>query len=189
MFDIKKALYTGILIGIGNIPYMCSENSLCGLVPFFLAFLAAIRLNLDLYISKIGSYKKYDFKFLTKTLLANLVGSIFICMIFLVIQPEIAKEFDIPLILKYNVFDLQPLSLFIRSLLCGVCMHIMSLKKNVIITFFCIIAFAIFGFRHCIAEFPFLVLNFSLSNLLKFISVFGGNSIGAMLMGFLASEE
>ena len=186
MFDIKKALYAGILIGIGNIPYMF-ENCL-GAIPFFLAFLVAIRLNLDLYISQIGSYKKYDFKFLTKTLLGNLIGAVFVCMLFLIIQPEITK-FDIPLIPKYSVFSLEPISLFIRSLLCGVCMHIMSLKKNVIITFFCIIAFAIFGFRHCIAEFPFLVLNFSLSNLLKFISVFAGNSIGAMLMGFLAAES
>ena len=62
-------------------------------------------------------------------------------------------------------------------------------KKECNYYFFCIIAFAIFGFRHCIAEFPFLVLNFSLSNLLKFISVFAGNSIGAMLMGFLAAES
>lgn len=61
MFDIKKALYAGILIGIGNIPYMF-ENCL-GAIPFFLAFLAAIRLNLDLYISQIGSYKNMILNF------------------------------------------------------------------------------------------------------------------------------
>ena len=188
MIDIKKALYAGIVIGIGNIPCMCIGSSLYGSI-FFLAFLAAIRLNLNLYISRIGAYKKYDFKFLTKTLLANLVGAIFICMMFLVIQPEIVKKFGMPLIPEYDVFDLQPLSLFVRSLLCGMCMHTMGLKKNIMITIFSITVFMIFGFRHCVAEFPFLLLNFSFINLLKFIAVFVGNSIGAILMGFLASEE
>ena len=78
MIDIKKALYTGMLIEIGAIVYITVENDYIGEMLFSLALLTVINSSLNLYTGKIGFYKKYSFGFLSKILLANLIGSVFV---------------------------------------------------------------------------------------------------------------
>ena len=185
MFDIKKALYAGMLVGIGDIAYITIENNYVGAMLFSLALLTVINSNLNLYTGKIGFYKKYNFRFLIKILLANLIGSVFVYIIFLQAKEKI---FLPSLTTACNKFSYGLFPLLILGLLCGMCMHIAVSNKNTIITIFSIMIFILCGFRHCIADFPFLVLNFSFVNLLKFISVFVGNSLGSMLMSFLATK-
>ena len=42
--------------------------------------------------------------------------------------------------------------------------------------------FILIGAEHCIADFPYLLFNFSIINIIKFISIIIGNSIGAILI-------
>ena len=185
MVDIKKALYAGMLVGIGDIAYITVENSYIGAMLFSLALLTVINSGLNLYTGKIGFYKKHSFGFLLKTLLANLIGIAFVYMIFLQAKTEM---FCPSLTSACNKFSCGLFSLFVLGLLCGMCMHIAVSNKNTIITVFSIMIFILCGFRHCIADFPFLVLNFSFINLLKFISVVIGNSVGAVIINFLSCK-
>lgn len=185
VIDIKRALYAGILVGIGDIAYITIKNNYIGAMLFSLALLTVINSGLNLYTGKIGFYKKYNFRFLIKILLANLIGVAFVYMIFLQAKE---KMFLPSLTTACNKFSCGSFSLFIFGLLCGMCMHIAVSNKNKIITVFSIMIFILCGFRHCIADFPFLLLNFSFVNLLKFISIVLGNSIGAMMINFLSCE-
>ena len=185
MIDIKKALYTGMLIEIGAIVYITVENDYIGEMLFSLALLTVINSSLNLYTGKIGFYKKYSFGFLSKILLANLIGSVFVYIIFLQAKEKI---FLPSLTTACNKFSYGLFPLLILGLLCGMCMHIAVSNRNTIITIFSIMIFILCGFRHCIADFPFLVLNFSFINLIKFIAIIFGNSIGAVTISFLSCE-
>lgn len=57
-----------------------------------------------------------------------------------------------------------------------------SKEKEEIITTLSIMAFILFGFCHCIADFPFLISNFSYINLFKFIVIILGNSLGVIYL-------
>ena len=53
--------------------------------------------------------------------------------------------------------------------------------KRTIITIFCIMTFILSGYEHCIADFPFLLLNISIENIIKFFMIVFGNSIGSII--------
>ena len=57
VIDIKKALYAGILVGIGDIAYITIKNNYIGAMLFSLALLTVINSDLNLYTGKIGFYK------------------------------------------------------------------------------------------------------------------------------------
>ena len=86
-------------------------------------------------------------------------------------------------------FACHPMDLYDRGILCGMCMYIAVSNKRQIITVFSIMTFILCGFRHCIADFPFLIMNFSYMNLLKFIMIVLGNSMGAIVMNFLTNDK
>ena len=64
-------------------------------------------------------------------------------------------------------------------------MFISVYTKDLVITILCIMIFILSGFEHCIADFPYVVINFSLINLLKLISIIFGNSIGSIITRYL----
>ena len=59
-------------------------------------------------------------------------------------------------------------------------------SKNQLITIMSITAFILCGFRHCIADIPFLMLTtINIINYLKYILIICGNVLGARLFRFL----
>ena len=52
--------------------------------------------------------------------------------------------------------------------------------KDTIITIFCVMIFILSGYEHCVADFPYLIVNGSIENVLKFICIILGNSIGSI---------
>ena len=153
---IAKSVAAGILVGIGDIVYMVSGNIYIGAMLFSLALLTT----------------------LAKILCANLLG---VCFSFIMFY---ASNDVHNLIIKIarDKFECSPLDLCCRGYLCGACMYIAVSNKEEIITVFSIMTFILCGFRHCIADFPFLIFNFSYVNLFKFIMIILGNSLGAILM-------
>lgn len=57
-------------------------------------------------------------------------------------------------------------------------MFIVVYSKNVVITIFCIMIFILSGYKHCIADFPYVLINFNI----KFLCIILGNSLGAILI-------
>lgn len=179
---IAKSVAAGILVGIGDIVYMVSGNIYIGAMLFSLALLTIINSNLYLYTGKIGFLFEKTVKppiwSLAKILCANLLG---VCFSFIMFY---ASNDVHNLIIKIarDKFACSPLDLCCRGYLCGACMYIAVSNKEEIITVFSIMTFILCGFRHCIADFPFLIFNFSYVNLFKFIMIILGNSLGAILM-------
>ena len=71
---------------------------------------------------------------------------------------------------------------FINACFCGALIHFAVKNKVIIFTIFAIMIFILIGAEHCIADFPYLLFNFSIINIIKFISIIIGNSIGAILI-------
>ena len=45
------------------------------------------------------------------------------------------------------------------------------------------------GFEHCIADFPYLLMNWSMINVLKFLCIVLGNSLGSMFAFFMITDK
>ena len=66
--------------------------------------------------------------------------------------------------------------------------HFAVKNKITILTVFAVMVFILIGAEHCIADFPYLLFNFSWLNLLKFLSIVLGNSLGAILIEGLCKQ-
>ena len=60
--------------------------------------------------------------------------------------------------------------------------HFAVKNKVTILTVFAVMIFILIGAEHCIADFPYLLFNITPINILKFISIILGNSLGAILI-------
>lgn len=80
-------------------------------------------------------------------------------------------------------------ALFFYGCLCGALMFIAVYCKKMLITVFCIMVFILSGYEHCIADFPYLLLNFSMGNVVKYIVIIIGNSAGSIAVHFLMKKD
>ena len=79
-------------------------------------------------------------------------------------------------------FAKTTLTLFINACFCGALIHFAVKNGVAIITIFAIMIFILIGAEHCVADFPYLLYNYTSENILKFITIILGNSIGAILI-------
>lgn len=183
---IKRAILAGILVGIGVVVNISVENRYIGAMLFSFALLTIIKCSLNLYTGKIGFYQTQKPVNLAIMLMFNLVG-VSLPTLGIALCRESAYE---AIVTASNAkFGNSLLSLFIYGILCGVLMFIAVYAKDTVITVFCIMIFILSGFEHCIADFIYLVLNFSAGNFVKFAAIVLGNSIGSMFIHFLVSEK
>lgn len=186
---ISKSIAAGILVGIGYIVYMVSANIYIGAMLFSFALLTIINSNLYLYTGKIGFLFEKTVKSqiwsLAKILCANLLG---VCFSFLMFYAS-NDIHDAIIKIARDKFVCSWLDLYCRGFLCGICMYIAASNKKEIITVLSVMTFTLCGFRHCIADFPFLIFNFSYVNLFKFIMIILGNSIGAITMRYFCKPK
>ena len=119
MSDIKKALYAGVLVGIGDIVYTVSGNIYIGAMLFSLALLTIINSKLNLYTGKIGYYKNYTPPFIMKMLAMNFIGVLLVCYLFFISHAGIDESI---LKIARDKFACHPMDLYDRGILCGMCM-------------------------------------------------------------------
>ena len=149
---------------------------------FSFALITIIKCNLKLYTGKIGYYTTSKTFSLLMVLIYNFVG---------VILPTIglslcnSKLFTTFLDISKNKFSNGFIELFLYSSMCGILIFISVYTKDLIVTIFCIMIFVLSGYEHCVADFPFLIINFSLVNLFKFTVIIAGNSIGSIVTRYL----
>lgn len=189
---IKKAVVSGILVGIGVVVNTLVVNNLTpnpyvGAMLFSLALLVIIKNQLPLYTGKIGFVGSVPFQQLIVMLFANFFG--ILCT---VLSLSFIRKTDLlkPLqAIAAAKFSKSALALFILGFFCGVMMFVAVYSKDTVITVFCIMIFIFAGFEHCIADFPYLILDFSGVHLLKFLCIVIGNSIGSITIWFLVHDK
>lgn len=178
---IQHSILSGFLVGIGVVVQLSVDNQYIGAMLFSIALLTIIKCSLKLYTGKIGYVKHLDRKEdnLFCMFLCNILGVITATVIGLVVNTELIDAFISKGVIKFSKTYLQ---LFFSGAMCGVLMLVAVYCKETIITVFCIMTFILSGYEHCIASFPYLVLatSFSLTNILKFLCIVAGNSLGAI---------
>lgn len=182
---IKQSVLSGILVGLGVVLQIQVPNKYVSAMLFSIALLVIIECNLKLYTGKIGFFKIKESKNLLIILLGNLVGVLIpiFCSFFKSGFYEKVVE------ISNTKFSNGYFELFLYGLMCGVLMFAAVYCKKPIITVFCIMTFILSGYEHCIADFPYLVLNFNISYLLKFLCIIVGNSIGSISINQLIKCE
>lgn len=183
---IKQSLLSGILVGIGVVINTSSSNRYAGAMLFSLALLTIIKCSLKLYTGKIGFYKTEKGKDLFVMLIFNLAGALIPTLSVALCRESVYETIVTASDAKFeNSFG----ALFLYGALCGVLMFIAVYTKETIITVFCIMVFILSGYEHCIADFIYLVLNFSLENFGKFLVIILGNSAGSIAAHFLIEDK
>ena len=173
---IKHSVLSGILVGLGVALQIQIQNAYIGAMLFSIALLVIIGCNLQLYTGRIGFFKIKEIKNLLIILFGNLIG------VLIPIFCSISKNgFYEKIIETSNIkFSNGYVELFLYGTMCGVLMFVAVYCRKPLITVFCIMTFILSGYEHCIADFPYLLLNFNIEYLLKFLCIVLGNSIGAI---------
>ena len=173
---IKQSLLSGLLVGIGVIVNTLTSNQYIGAMLFSLALLTIIKCELKLYTGKIGYFRVASTKNLITMLIGNLIG-VTIPFIIALNKDGIYEQISYISNIKFSNGYLE---LFLYGLMCGVLMFVAVHCKQPIITVLCIMTFILSGYEHCIADFPYLCINFNIEHFLKFICIILGNSLGAI---------
>lgn len=153
---------------------------------FSFALLTIIQNKLPLYTGRIGFLRESKIKDLLQILVFNLIG-----VPLPVLMAVSCREglYDKVVSVSQTKFSYSFWQLFLLGVLCGVLMLVAVYTKREVITVFCIMIFILSGFEHCIADFPFLVLNPGAVNFFKFICIVLGNSVGAVAAYELMGSE
>lgn len=175
----RNAAIAGFLIGLGVIINTLAENPILGAFLFSFGLLTIIDLQIPLYTGQIGFIKQKNKKDLLYILIFNIIGILICVGAFIFKNSNFANIITEKAILKFNKSYLQ---IFIDGLFCGTLIHFAVKCKKQLITSMAVIIFILIGAEHCIADAPYLMMNFSLINLLKFLLIIMGNSFGAILI-------
>ena len=173
---MKKSILSGILVGIGVVINTKVSNQYIGAMLFSVALLVIIKCKLNLYTGKIGYIKDNYVDELFFMLMGNLIGVLL--PVFIGYGKESGNTFEYIASVK---FSKECYKLFLDGVMCGMLMFIAVHCKTQLITVFCIMTFILSGYEHCIASFPYLILNFNIQNVFKFLCIVTGNSIGSIM--------
>ena len=188
-----KAIYAGIMIGIGGIVYLMSKNSIIGATLFGIGLFTICVYKMNLYTGMVGYILEnkinYVFKLLI-TLIGNFIGT-FLTAILIIntrLSDIIIKAKNISLIKINDSY----LSILILSFFCGILMYLAvnnykkseNVIKKYLSIFLSVIVFILCGFEHCIANmFYFSVAEvWSLKSIFSVIIMIIGNSLGAIFI-------
>lgn len=188
-----KAIYAGIMIGIGGIVYLMSNNSIIGATLFSIGLFTICVYKMNLYTGMVGYILEnkinYVFKLLI-TLIGNFIGT-FLTAILIIntrVSDIIIKAKNISLIKINDSY----LSILILSFFCGILMYLAvnnykkseDVIKKYLSIFLSVIVFILCGFEHCIANmFYFSVAEvWSLKSFFSIIIMIIGNSLGAIFI-------
>ena len=179
MRNMIKALVAGYLIAIANMAFYAADNKFIGSLLFSIGLLCIIELRLPLYTGACG-FRKYPAKELAVMLLMNLIG----VLITIHYTSEDIKELALQRLDRLNWIDAVVL-----SILCGILIYIAAYCRNKYITTFCVTVFVFCGFKHCIAEFPYVVASGSIKYYAYWVLMIAGNYSGAVMMNDILSEK
>lgn len=177
-------ILAGILIGIGVVANLTAENSIIGSFLFSLGLLSIIKLKLPLFTGKVG-FPQFTWNYKMKVLLLNLIGVGALVFFSCIANENLAELLKTAAAAK---FSKDFLALFAKAYLCGILIHLAVTIKQDLITVLCVMGFILIGAEHCIADFPYLLINISFINIIKYLTIILGNTAGALFLQQLLTE-
>ena len=182
----KNAAIAGFLIGLGVIINTLAPNPILGAALFSFGLLTIIHMQLPLYTGQIGFITEKKISDLCWILIFNFIGIVF------AVSLKIVPNDTFTLILQDKAsikFSKTLFQMFTDAFLCGTLIHFAVKCKQYIIIIMSVMIFILIGAEHCIADFPYLIFNFSFENCLKFLMVVMGNSAGAIFLENILKKE
>jgi len=170
------SILAGILIGIGVIINTTLTIPILGPMLFSFGLLSIIALKLPLYTGRIGYIGKQ--KHLGTILIGNFIGVSGLVGAYTIANPN--YETILTLEKVATKFSKTPLELFLLGCICGILIHFAVKIKNPITTVMAIMIFILIGAEHCVADFPYYLMNITWLNTFKFCMIILGNSVGAI---------
>ena len=185
---IGNGFVAGLLIGVGCVANVVSNNPLQGAVLFSLALLAICAIKYELYTGAIGFLNSFsEITYLIVILLANIIGVATFCYL-IVNYSGLNIDTSVLCESKLNETWYEALT---RSFGCGVLIYIavvsylrvstIETKANPLFVILPVVAFILCGYDHCIANYGYLVMNnvYWTNNLPIWVV---GNSLGSLII-------
>jgi formate/nitrite transporter FocA (FNT family) len=177
----------GALIGFGVIINLLTSPPALGAALFSFGLLAIIQLKIPLFTGRIGFLINRETQPYLLFLLGNILGIMLAVACYACANPGFNELIMSAAIAK---FSKSYFTILLYGCLCGFLIHIAVKCKTPIITIGAIMIFILIGSEHCIADVPYLYVYCTWPNVLKWLLVIAGNSVGAMFAeGFLNNEK
>ena len=170
-----NSIIAGLLIGLGVIINVQTQPPILGALLFSFGLLTIIQLKLPLYTGRIGFLKGN----LPLILIFNLIGIGITIGLYFLSKPDFYAILQGAAAIKFSKTYIQML---FGGIFCGMLIHFAVKCKVSYLTSMAVIIFILIGAEHCIADLPYLITILSWDNIMKFICVILGNSIGAILI-------
>ena len=177
-----NSIIAGLLIGLGVIINTQTSPLILGALLFSFGLLTIIHLKLPLFTGKVGFLKGN----LILVLFFNFIGIALVFYCYCLSNIDYYSILTQAAILKFSKTYLQML---FGGIFCGMLIHFAVKCKVPHLTSMAVILFILIGAEHCVADFPYLLANFSFNNCLKLICVIIGNSIGAIFIEKMIRNE
>ena len=171
-----RAACSGLLIGLGVIINTLTDLNFLGALMFSFGLSTVIELKLPLYTGKIGFLKNKNY---LSMLLFNLLGIAGTFYMYCLANPAFYQLLSEKAEIKFQKGYLQ---LLICGMFCGFLVHFAVKMRCIPLTTIAVMIFILIGSEHCVADFPYLLTCLSINNIIKFLLIIIGNSIGAIFL-------
>lgn len=176
--DFFRAVFAGIMIGIGGRVYLSADNKTAGAVLFTVGLISVLLFGMNLYTGRVGYVSSLkDVRDCFISIAGNAVG----CAVCAILPHKAAADAA-----AARLSASLP-ELFIKGAFCGILIYIAvdayKMHKQLTATFFCVPAFIIAGFEHSVADmyYFFAAREFSLRALISIVIIILGNAVGAVI--------
>ena len=175
--DFIRAVFAGIMIGIGGRVYLSADNKIAGAVLFSVGLISVLIFGMNLYTGRVGYISSLrDIPGCLVSIAGNAVG----CLIAAILPHKNAAA------AAAARLDASFFELFVKGFFCGILIYIAvdfyKTQKKLIAALFCVPAFIIAGFEHSVADMYYLFAArvFSLRGCAVILTVILGNAAGAL---------
>ena len=177
-----NSIIAGLLIGLGVIINVQTQPPVLGALLFSFGLLTIIYLKLPLFTGRVGFLEGN----LPAILCFNFAGIALIVILYFLSNPNFEDVLTQAAAAKFSKTYLQ---MFFGGIFCGILIHFAVKCKVPYLTAMAVIIFILIGAEHCVADFPYFMVNVSKVNLLKLFTVVAGNSIGAIFIEGMIKDE
>lgn len=197
--QLANGVIGGMLIGVGGCVSLSCDNKYIGSLLFSLGLFAIVQFGFGLYTGKVGYIPLRKPAYLLEclfTLIGNALGTFLDA--FLLRQTRIFSAIGEKAMTSVEAkLGDGYLSMFVLAIFCGMLMFLAvdnarisraeggHIEKTVGVIF-CVMAFILCGFNHCIADMFYLFLTSRMTDAGAYLPlVILGNSLGGMLLPLL----
>lgn len=185
---VINSVMAGIMISIGGMGYLASDNKVAGAFIFSIGLVTICMFRLDLFTGKAPYFNTVDYFIPIGTILwFNFMSAYAMGVIFHFVRPDLAdKAFKMTSAKLNEGWKVIPLGM-ICNVLIFIAVESYKRFQNVFIIVLAVMAFILCGSEHCIANMFYFgtALRFSIPMIIYLLANIIGNAIGG-IMAYMA---